>query len=84
MRNAIAQDRFDCGWNDTAHGINTWSPSDKWASAVDWAIDMREIAEKHVGAYYSGVIAACNHYLDNDEIVRRVRKSTMEINELVA
>lgn len=86
---AIAQDRFDCGWNDIAHGINTWTPSDKWASALAWAINMRGIAEEckpgsNIPAYYNGVIAACDYYQENGEIVRHVRRSTMEINELVA
>ncbi len=86
---AITEDRRDCGWNDIAHGILEWTPSDKWPSALAWAIEMRRIAEecKHTAAnvaYYNGVIAACDYYQENGEIERHNRRSTMEINELVA
>lgn len=93
MRNAIAQDRFDCGWNDIVTGVCTasWTNSSKWTNALAWAIDMRSIAQEcrltclsHMCPYYDGIIAACDHFEEDGEIVRHTRRSTMEINELVA
>ena len=91
MRNPIAQDRFDCGWNDIAHGINHWTVSELYSSPMAWVIRMRGIAEScklsaapHNLSHYNGVIAACDHYQENGEISPRTRRSVVEINELSA
>jgi len=65
----MRQDRYNTGWNDTAYGIITWADgcSATYATPQEWAAGMKKIAEemkaKGEDGYYSGCIAAADHYL---------------------
>ena len=66
----ISRAQYVTGWNDTAHGILTWTDSPKWNDALDWALDMRAIAteqrgkakEPHNRAYFDGVRDCVERY----------------------
>jgi hypothetical protein len=77
MKAEFRDDRFACGWNDTAHGILTWSEgcSADHATPAGWAAHCRTIARAGVAAgddgYMAGVVAAVDHYLLNGTIDRK-------------
>ncbi len=71
---------FNCGWNDTAHGILTWgNGSDKWQSSLEWALHCRAIAldclpmakGKHNREYFLGVMACVDEYSETGRIARK-------------
>lgn len=73
---------YNTGWNDIAHGILTWTPHDKWQSALAWAIHCREIAQEcietchlHNKAIYQGSIDAVNHYQQTGCIERKLSET---------
>jgi hypothetical protein len=70
--------RYNTGWNDVAHGILTWQPHEKWQSALEWALEIREIGKKCKDGggdadYYDGTIAAVNQYQQTGRIERKPR-----------
>lgn len=68
--NDVDQQHFNTGWNDTAHGILTWTNHEKWPSALAWALDMKNIALEerpkalgsHNKAYFTGVCECVDEY----------------------
>jgi hypothetical protein len=70
--------RYDTGWNDTEHGINYWTNGSKWASPLQWALEMRDIAKVEKAkampsaqSYLDGVIAAVDAYQQSGVIHRK-------------
>jgi hypothetical protein len=68
MNNEIEQLHYNNGWNDTEHGIATWTPGCYKGSqgaysggrVEDWAANMKFIAQEQVAA--SGVNAQGKAY----------------------
>ncbi len=62
---------YKVGWNDTAHGILTWSPHDQWASALEWALHCKAIALSLPSTdYLKGVIGCVDEYQEIGRIAK--------------
>jgi hypothetical protein len=70
--NDLCQQHHNTGWNDTAHGILTWTDgcNQNHDNPLSWAINMKRLAVEmkpqakgeHNRAYFDGVIACVEHY----------------------
>lgn len=68
--------RYDVGWNDTEYGINNWTGGSRWDTPLQWALEMRTIAQEERAksvdtGYFDGVIAAVNQFQSTGTIARR-------------
>lgn len=72
----MTKTRHDCGWNDLAHGVNSWTGGSRWETSLQWALDMGKIAqEERVKAadpdYFDGVIDAVKELTTTGVIHRK-------------
>ena len=68
----------DCGWNDTEYGINNWTGGSRWETPLQWALEMREIAQQQKAkalptsrSYFDGVIDAVTEFQKTGVIRRK-------------
>jgi hypothetical protein len=69
-------DRFNCGWNDVAHGILEWTPGETYPTSQGWAEEMRRIARSIQDhgtddGYHAGVVAVCCVHLAGYPITKK-------------